>query len=252
MTPDNAFEESELKRIVRARILDALTDHLKNRKIQPRVFTLPGTSFELEDSIRAIYGNKTEFAGVERDPAVFARAARLARGMGLKFSLTQETDLEFWQRSCAEPFDLIWLDYCGSWCRDKVESIRAIFSQRRLRFRKDSNPILGLTILAQRDHGLADLIETVRPVVQASGQRLNFLARIGGIPMVINKMANDYGMSARPLSILRYRDRTRSERPSRMLMFLFEILKGRQEFDVWSVPTTNMLQDYASLSDQQI
>lgn len=243
MVSQNGFQNSTLKHLVHHMLIQEIGENYFNLKRKISVFTLPGTSMALEDSLKLTFGRNIELTGVEHDPEVFAKAQAKFKEVELKMDLTCESDQVFWSRT-PKKFDFIWLDYCGPWAPGKEHAFETLFSRGALKFTKNSTPMLALTVCEGRDfHSLGSLVLLAKNKCNKRGNNLKFLARIGGIPLRINEMANKHGITLVPELVIRYRDKTLSHRAATMLMFLFHVDREVHPVDVLSSRTIDLVQE---------
>lgn len=242
-TTQDSYQAGFTKAIAHQLVLSQATSHLTDI-FRPRALTLPGTSYLFEHTLLSLYPD-TDLVCLEEDPQAYAAGRRKRKAFDFDFDLRYQADLDYWSSEKVQPFDLIWLDYCGPWCKSKMTSMDQIFERRWMRFTTGHNPWLGITLLEGLDMAsFQDFLYMVPKFEIGRSSRRSTLVRVGGIGRGINALANAHGQSAELKVIYRYRDRSRDNRARPMLLFLFEIHNKRREFDVWKAVGIDLMQDF--------
>lgn len=103
----------------------------RNPRQRLRVLSFPAQTWAWEQRLEENFPQiPMEFLGLERDAAVFKKTKKFAAGFSKRYALT-EKPCDF--KSFAEtnrrrrPFDVIYLDWMGTWSREKKEDISALF-----------------------------------------------------------------------------------------------------------------------------
>lgn len=154
------------------------------------------------------------FTGLEQDPEVYRKSAKVAAGLPAAFrSLDQPTAfLDFATSGKKKEFDMIYLDWMGTWSRDKKADIQALFSRRMLAI----GGLLLVTVSLRRgfpdtNAELSDLsYDLPLAFYDARGEDkyVNNI-KVRGIPHWIQGCAHDNGgFSMRPLMASVYYSRT--------------------------------------------
>lgn len=240
----NTIENSYLKRMVRASVMDSILETHSGKQLI-RGFTLPASQFMLEQMLLEHYGNRIQFVCVENNKDVFQEGKTISKPLirkyGTKIDLYNTMDLKYWKEHPADKFDFIWLDYCGPYSKTKLESLELIFKNKNFDISNGKTPVMGLTVMNGMDfYGIKDLL-----VLSSRGvkDKNYFKVRMEGIPKLINNIANKNGMSIYPKFIFSYRDKVRSKLAVPMLLFIFDIKEGIHEDNIWNTQYINLLAD---------
>lgn len=244
------FTEGPIKHMMRSEVIR----HATNRfdiygKRDLSMFTLPADSLIVEKQLHEYYGDRLSLFGVEKEKAVYSKAKKIIKALDLPMKLTLESDVDFWAKN-KEEFNLIWLDYCGPFCHTKKEVLSNIAQGDHLKISKKQSAILAITLLDTLDLWS---IEELRLVVQKDAkkegwknEKLNYMARLGGVPKLLNDEARKAGNTLRPLISYRYVDKLRNKKACPMRLFICEVEKGIHKYNVWNTPSMDLESDIAN------
>lgn len=212
-----------------------------------RFLTLPGSKAIFESDINAALAYKRlYFDMLEQDPKVAKLAKAQIAHDHIPGKLFQCADVEFLNSCTKALYDVVWMDWCGQWRKDRVDVIRKLVCDNFLNFRKKSPPLLGITLAEGRELNISELHTLTRSHIGCyKGPKLRYMSRVGGIPCYLNSVVRECGFSLRPDMVVRYRDAARNNRARTMLTFLFSVFNKPYQFDVWDVDVISMIQDQA-------
>lgn len=250
----NPFQNSPTKELVRQSLVNRVLDQF-DRDQPLSVLSLPGDSLSFERTIARSYV-APRLVGVEKDKSIFESAESKARFWKLPIELHNVLDSEYLVEK-RRPFNVVWLDYCGGWGQEKLDSIVKLVSNDCLSFEEGGRrPLLALTLSDGRDlQGIKQLKELTWKLFHTADERdQNYIARIFGVPRAINEALSQKGFTAVPKLVIRYIDHMRARRTTPMLFFLFEIerngvdSRGRShaiDFDEKKVEVVSLIADYS-------
>lgn len=244
------FADGPIKHMMRNEILRHVTDYFDiNRKRKLSGFTLPADSLIVEKQLHEYYGNRLSLLGVEKDPSVYKRAQKIIKASDIPMKLTLESDASFWERN-SEEFNFIWLDYCGPFCNSKKNILSSIAQGDHLKLSKTQPALLAITLLDTMDlWAIEELRLAVKKDAKKEGwkdEKLNYMARLGGIPRLLNDEARKAKNTLKPLISYRYIDKLRNNKACPMRLFICEIEKGVHKYDVWNTPSMDLESDIAN------
>lgn len=250
MDKTNAFQNSFVKEMIRTELHSRMVNHFGIQR-GLSCFTLPGDSFSFENKLFKTYGARLTLEGVERNTGVYENAIHIRTDRGPVFkcpvmNLHLMDDSDYWP-TCKKKFHALWLDYCGSWSQEKLESILNIIGGDNLDF-SAGNPLIALTLSGAREGGA--LTESLKLEIsdlvswKDNDSSYGFKARAYGIPRIINQEVRKLGVSMIPQIIVYYRDATRNKHSYPMFLYLFEVFRGRKNFKPKKTPVLNLTADY--------
>lgn len=167
-----------------------------------KVLSFPSTSWRWETSLAEVFQNKRFlFTGVERDPAAYRKAAK-SQPDGTTLIKADVMEL-FRDPSGRRTYDIIYLDWMGTWSKEKQANINALFS---VPGRLNDGGLLLLTLALTRGrHVTLDPLEQMAqdlPFVtyDARGRNKHTSSfKVKGIPAWIAQAAEERGVKLRPL-----------------------------------------------------
>ena len=115
--------------VFRAMAFDIL-HQTKSRKGPLRVLSFPGDRWLWEQNLDSTFDeHKFKFTGLERNTVVHRRSAKLCGGLPARYRLMPKTSLiEYLQspEGRKSEFDIVYLDWMGTWSRDKKKDLAAL------------------------------------------------------------------------------------------------------------------------------
>lgn len=219
------LEDSSVKSLVRGLLFDETVARfplIREGGGEFAALTLPGTSFALEKRLIDHYGALTVIHGVEKDRAIFREAETLLKELP-PIGLINCRDLDFWDLKMEMQYNLVWLDYCGPWCKDKLESLRLMLQYDRLKFEEGRPPMVAVTLLYGREPEHDPLnIGALSSMEEFSADEVNIKTRVYTIRDAVGKMCRGTGRSLELRKVVRYWDLSRGSLAKRMLLYLFD------------------------------
>lgn len=237
-----SFPDSNLKGEMRSALVKQLYEPFTEKK-KINCFTLPADNLIFESMLIEEFGRKVKFKGVEKNEKTYKTAQKIIKASKVPMQLENCMDTEFWDKT-NDVFDFVWLDYCGAWSPAKYKVMSQLATGNNLRVTKKHPGLVALTVINGMDflsiNELKLIIDKDRRKNGWGQDQLEFKARIGGIPLAVNHEAQKSGYTLMPRMIYRYQDRLRTAKAIPMLMFMFEVQKGINKYDVWSTPFVDM------------
>lgn len=222
------IQSAELKEEMRMHVRSSIGEF--QAEDQPRLFTLPGPAVSFERDIYKHYSGNVHLEGVERDTNTFRAAQMRIQDFNIRMTLHRMSDLDYWATQPPVPFDMIWADYCGQFCEATLASFRQMCGKRFFRFLPYRTPRFFLTVKeGQERFEIMELVKSVCPNAETKSYRE---IRIPGYSILLNRIAlQEGGMGLKPIRVIRYRDRERNTHAVTMLLFLFEVVNHKSDFD---------------------
>jgi hypothetical protein len=131
----NTAKREADRTIYRAMAYDLAQQSRKSGK-RLRALTFPAKTWAWELGLTECYPDiRLEFVGLEQDPTIYKATKRFASGFPKTFAMS-EKPMPF--RSFAEqerrkkPFDIVYLDWMGTWSKEKKNDISAMFHNQML------------------------------------------------------------------------------------------------------------------------
>ena len=118
----------------RAMAFDLMQPRQKSKRL--RVLSFPAETWQWEQGLVDVFPSlQLEFVGLERDLKVFKRTRKVAGALSKRFSMPDHPcsfqDYALAQRS-RRGFDLVYLDWMGTWSKEKKSDLAAMFSRNLL------------------------------------------------------------------------------------------------------------------------
>ena len=196
-----------------------------------RVASFPAADWTWEHNLMTQFKNHVfHITGIERDPAVYAVGARNAPTLGVCAMHPRPVGLSsFLTTPDLEPFDIINLDWLGTWSKEKKKDLRRIFERPTLL--RDGGLLL-LTMALNRGQP-----ETTDELYELAENNLAFMVydergrdahtsgfRVRGIPQWVINEADEVGVTLRPLlaSVYYSKRADTSGSPAPMVQFMFK------------------------------
>lgn len=236
------IQDSRIKQIIRNYLHSEITTNYPDPNAKLTGFTLPGTSFQLEQDLMDIYNN-LQLYGVESHKNIYEKALEKQKLLVPKMHYERRKDHIFWKHVNNE-FNFIWLDYCGQFSKMKISSLNTIFKRKLIK----DNGLLAITVRKGSeisDRTLKEVIFMAKYDKYKSGTRKKISAynvRMSGIPRYINDIANKHNYSIDPTVIFSYQDKARNNRASVMLLFIFKVYNEVIDFDIWDADLVDLVQ----------
>ncbi len=181
-----------------------------------RVLSFPAKTWAWELGLAECYPDiPMEFLGLEQDASVYKQTKKFAAGFPRSFSMT-DTPVSF-QRFAASyrrrrPFDVVYLDWMGTWSKEKKEDISMLFDRQLLAV----GGLLLVTVSLRRGRActleeLADLsYDLPLAFYDARGEdKYTSNLKVRGIPHWIQNYAHSmHDVSMRPIMASVYYSRT--------------------------------------------
>lgn len=237
------FHDSVLKHQTRRDLMDKVWGQFGDQS-DLKLWTLPADVLEFESRFMKYHRGKVQFFGVEKDKEIFDRASFKATQLGIPLNLQKSIDTAYWEQPAQAKLDFIWLDRCSPYCGEVPYAFDKIFENGHLSF-KNGNPIIALTILAARE--THENSEHLKSLVVADFYKTRLrhpdlkdelaFARHFGIPRDLNRTAQMNGYSLVLQSRTYYKDSVRKVKSTPMLLFIFEVYKGKVKYNEKQVPT---------------
>jgi hypothetical protein len=165
------------------------------------------------------------------------------------------SEKEFLERSPkTRKYDVVWLDWLGPWRKSNVEMIKRLICEDHLNFSDHkSPPLLGMTLIENGENNSETILSRVNlPANFDSASKLRYMARVAGVPQLLNDLAGEQGYSLKPDLIMRVSDHIGQKKASTVSLYLFSVFNRSIDFDVWDTHIVNMTQDVtANLSSFQ-
>lgn len=190
-----------------------------------KVLSFPSTSWLWEQSLAEFFSPKRfHFTGVERDAAAYRKSLR---NQIPGSNLIKADVMELLQDTAgAKGFGIIYLDWMGSWSKEKMANLNTLFSvPERLR----TGGLLICTLALNRGRyesmGPIEQMAIDRPFVTYDGRgrdRHTSSFRVKGIPEWVVQAADEKGVKLRPLMANVYYSETGlSTNVTPMVQFMF-------------------------------
>lgn len=236
------IEEGDCKDYVRSKIYNSIL-HTFSTKKKIRGLTLPATGYILEQQLIEQYKKKVSFVCLERSKKIYNESNKTAKflkeSQNIDIKLLNTDDLKYFKKN-EDKFDFMWLDYCGAWSKSKEESIDKIFKKEFLNITNKTTPILGLTLTnGNEQYKYRELLD-LSANKDYIGKDGLYNIRVDGIPKAINNIATKYNRSVYPKEIFYYRDKARNKNAQGLLVFIFWILDGIENLEMFKTSFTEL------------
>lgn len=101
-----------------------------------RVLSFPAQTWAWEQRLEETFPQlQMEFIGLERDVSVFRKTKKFAAGFSKRYAMTDKPcDFQSFAANnrLRRPFDIVYLDWMGTWSREKKDDISALFKGEML------------------------------------------------------------------------------------------------------------------------
>lgn len=200
-----------------------------------RVLSFPGPTWLWEQGLEEAFPSaRFEFVGVEQDPRVWKRLAKMAAGLPGNYKMfPQATTFRSYvqsRRRNSTAFDVVYLDWMGTWSRDKKADLESMFADNTLAV----GGVLVLTLSLRR--GRPETMDELHDLsydlplafYDARGEdKYVSSIKVRGIPHWVEAAAMDgYRIKLRPIMASVYYSHTgvgaKQTQPQLQLMFLRE------------------------------
>ena len=121
--------------LYRSMAFDLLQQHRRTKK-RLRILSLPAKTWVWEQELANTFPDiPLEFVGLERDPMLHKKTAKFSEALPRQFKMT-DGPVDF--RSFADltngrrPYDVIYLDWMGTWSKEKKDDVVAMFRNELL------------------------------------------------------------------------------------------------------------------------
>lgn len=207
-TPPEEFnwKTKHTKRECDGKIIQFFKDYLLDQEHQNpvRVLSFPAGDWMWEDRVQYEFDHlNIHFTGVERDPYVYRKAAKSASK--IKNGQLFNTDVAQVLNQTKKPWNIAYLDYMGTWSREKVAHMYALAQ-------KDLCDVLIITIALCR--GRPETMDSVFNLLRRSNTPKFFEtidndtriiiqeesmsdAKIRGVPLHIHNIFREFGIFMR-------------------------------------------------------
>lgn len=194
-----------------------------------RVLSYPADSWAWEHGMMCQFKNQNfEVIGIEHDPAVHAQAVLHAPRIGICTMFTSPMSFDQYLLTNPDPFDIINLDWKGSWCEEKKRDLKAMFSGTSL-LRRGGLLLLSLPLTPDSPKTTSELYDWANNSIGFSvygGPRRDentSALKTRGIPDWIIGAAEDCGVELRALVTgVSYSSYNGADAPGPVVQFVFK------------------------------
>lgn len=168
------------------------------------VLSFPGPTWAWEQGLAdAFAGLKFDFTGLERDTKVHAKLAKACDYLGANYHMAKSpVSFDEYAVRCRRSFDVIYLDWMGTWSREKKSDIERLFECDLLR----PGGLLIVTVCLRRGRPesideLHDLSYDLPLAFYDARGRDKYVdsVKVRGIPHWIQNAAHEHRVKLRPL-----------------------------------------------------
>lgn len=201
------------------------------RVVNKNILSLPASEWLWERAFSALFPDgKVRFYGIDRDPAVYGRLA----DVGNKQLYPDHKLVPFGCRKFSElvtayvpgnvQFDMIYLDWMGSWGNDKHTQIVRMFEKQMLA----PDSMFKFTMALNRGHpkrweDLVELEHSSFSIVDIRGGGGDIAEwRTQGVPALVETIGRDFGRKVKTVGVQVYYHYTQ-KRSTPMGSFLFKV-----------------------------
>lgn len=221
------WEAREQKALNHRGIRKALADSILSSSVPYRVLSFPAAHWLFEQNMASVFADSQfEFVGLECDPKVHPQHIETAKTLSSDgFFLASFPDPLNMREYAAEfdatktPYDLVFLDWMGTWSKDKKEQLRTVFDNHMI----NDNGHLAITLMLWRGCGpsSAEISEAVMmcDILETDDEFLvdeNTISEIAkckigsdktfGVTQIIKALAEHAGQSASLVRMCIYKE----------------------------------------------